>query len=98
MQHAEAWKKNTQAVREPASQQVQGDGNGFHCVNLLMFNQKLGMSPAGGLRKMLPPAPRHETRVKAVSLQLSDWAEVTPKMVGFMSSHGAQYCTAGQVG
>lgn len=55
----EAWKQNAHRLSETWQvSECKGTGMVLHCANLLMFNQKLGTALAGGLRKLLPPAPR----------------------------------------
>lgn len=72
MPRAEARKQKAHRLSE--SRQVSecpGMEMVLHCANLSMFNQKLGSSPAGGLRKLLPPALRHGMQVKVLGSHCS---------------------------
>lgn len=72
MPRAEARKQKAHRLSE--SRQVSecpGMEMVLHCANLSMFNQKLGPSPAGSLRKLLPPVLRHGMRVKVVGSHCS---------------------------
>lgn len=91
--------KCTQAVRELASQQVQGDRKGFAPYRLTDGQSEIRYQPGWQPQEAAPSSdPPCAVSWKSWGVAAAQtWAVVTPEMVVFMSGHGNQYCTGGQI-